>query len=201
MLATTMKPRFSNLVKPTTWLIVIFIFLLVAVSTTQANPDDFVSTSKQMIERLDCKPTKTRAFIPYRGISVIKKNDNTLKKNILSACSTKIDIRITFDSDSATITHTSTQLLNELAIALNSPKLKERRFLVCGHTDSDGSSEYNLRLSLNRALSVRDYLVVHHHIQADRLDVYGCGEFQPLYSNNIKNLKQFNRRVEIRTLQ
>jgi OmpA-OmpF porin, OOP family len=57
------------------------------------------------------------------------------------------------------------------------------KLLVEGHTDALGSDEYNLELSKRRALSVARYLVAHHGIEPERLQVAGKGKTEPLLDN------------------
>ncbi|MGB7053744.1 MAG: OmpA family protein [bacterium] len=65
-----------------------------------------------------------------------------------------------------------------------------------GHTDSKGSDEYNLKLSNARANSVKDYLVINHGINPDRLMARGYGESIPVASNDSDAGRARNRRVE-----
>jgi len=67
---------------------------------------------------------------------------------------------------------------------------------VQGHTDSKGSDSYNLKLSNDRAGSVKQYLVLNHNINADRLVARGYGESKPVASNDNAEGRAKNRRVE-----
>lgn len=67
---------------------------------------------------------------------------------------------------------------------------------VVGHTDSDGTEEYNQALSIRRANSVRDYLVT-KGVDASIIDVSGEGETNPVVSNKTREGRAQNRRVEI----
>ena len=67
---------------------------------------------------------------------------------------------------------------------------------VQGHTDSKGSDEYNLNLSNRRANSVKDYLVINHGLNPDRLLARGYGESRPVASNDTDAGRARNRRVE-----
>lgn len=66
---------------------------------------------------------------------------------------------------------------------------------VEGHTDSDGSDEYNLELSKRRAQSVVTYLNK-LGIPRIRLDTKGYGEKKPVASNGTSSGKGLNRRIE-----
>ncbi|UCG31377.1 MAG: OmpA family protein [candidate division WOR-3 bacterium] len=67
---------------------------------------------------------------------------------------------------------------------------------VQGHTDSRGSDAYNQKLSNDRAGSVKQYLVLNHNINADRLMARGYGESKPVASNDSPEGMAKNRRVE-----
>ncbi len=64
-----------------------------------------------------------------------------------------------------------------------------------GHTDSRADEDYNQRLSLRRAAAVRDYLVS-RGIDGSRLTAVGRGENYPVASNETKDGRLKNRRVE-----
>lgn len=65
-----------------------------------------------------------------------------------------------------------------------------------GHTDSVGSAKSNLALSQKRADAVRNVLVKKEKIAPERLKAVGYGESKPIASNDTKEGKQKNRRVE-----
>jgi len=67
---------------------------------------------------------------------------------------------------------------------------------VGGHTDSYGTEEYNMGLSVRRARAVADYLVA-GGIDRSRLRVEGYGETQPVASNDTEDGRAQNRRVEL----
>jgi len=69
------------------------------------------------------------------------------------------------------------------------------RVKVIGHTDSDGTDDYNINLSKKRAESIIQYFV-HHGLQADRLKFDFKGEKAPIDTNSTSQGKQRNRRVD-----
>ena len=69
--------------------------------------------------------------------------------------------------------------------------------VVIGHTDRVGTVLYNDALSLRRALKVRDDLVKVLGIPADRIQVAGRGEREPLVPTEDEVAEKRNRRVEI----
>ncbi len=105
-----------------------------------------------------------------------------------------ITITINFDFDSSNLDADSKKSLARVAEIVNYNELKDKKFLIEGHTDAKGSDEYNLRLSISRAKAVQDYLVSTHGIQAYRLLYQGKGKQQLLNRSNPYDM--VNRRVE-----
>ena len=100
---------------------------------------------------------------------------------------------INFELNKATLTQKSTDTIKHIAKVL-----KEHPTLhieIAGHTDSDGNDAYNLTLSQNRVNSVKSKLI-EMGIEANRLKAIGYGETKPLVSNDTKENKRLNRRVE-----
>ena len=71
---------------------------------------------------------------------------------------------------------------------------------IGGHTDDQGSDEYNDRLSQSRAKAVYDYLV-DRGISADRLSYAGYGKRQPVADNSTEEGRAANRRTEFRIIR
>jgi flagellar motor protein MotB len=75
-------------------------------------------------------------------------------------------------------------------------KYSKYRAKVIGHTDDVGSKESNQKLSLDRANSVRDYLIS-KGISPKKLKPIGKGETQPISKNESSEGRKKNRRTEI----
>ena len=73
------------------------------------------------------------------------------------------------------------------------------KFSVEGHTDSDGSNEYNQKLSEDRANAVKDALV-NKGINPDNLSTVGFGETKSIVTNKTKAGKAKNRRTEVKSI-
>ena len=67
---------------------------------------------------------------------------------------------------------------------------------IYGHADSTGPETYNQKLSERRAEAVVNYMV-DRGIQRERLTTKGFGETQPAASNDTREGRQKNRRVEL----
>ncbi len=101
---------------------------------------------------------------------------------------------VSFDFDSAEIRPAFRPTLERLAAVL--VKYDRSRARIVGHTDSVGSEDYNLELSLRRAEAVRRALIA-YGVPAERLSAEGRGEAEPRASNATAAGRQLNRRVEI----
>ena len=109
------------------------------------------------------------------------------------------DERIHFDSDRATIKQRSFSILEQVAAALKAhPEIAQVR--IEGHTDGHGKDLYNLALSQRRANAVRAFLI-DRGVAAARLESRGYGENEPIATNETKEGRSENRRVEITILQ
>jgi outer membrane protein OmpA-like peptidoglycan-associated protein len=107
----------------------------------------------------------------------------------------KVAALVHFDINSARIRGEAHPLLNEYVKALNSATLADAVLVIAGHTDSTGPREYNLRLSRERAQSVRDYLIS-RGIAPARLIARGYGPDHPVASNATVAGRDLNRRSE-----
>lgn len=104
------------------------------------------------------------------------------------------DSGILFDVNKADLRPEAQQNLTKLAAILN--KYEDTNILIEGHTDSDGSEEYNQGLSERRAASVSVYLA-QQAVANSRVSTIGYGETQPVADNATTDGKQANRRVEV----
>jgi len=72
----------------------------------------------------------------------------------------------------------------------------EKKLVIQGHTDNVGTEASNIKLSQERADSVKAYLVDKFGIAGDRLHAVGYGPNKPIASNASEEGRQKNRRVE-----
>lgn len=101
---------------------------------------------------------------------------------------------IQFDTDKATIRPDSEATLAEIAKLLQ--EKPELRVLVVGHTDTEGSFEYNRSLSQRRADSVVSNLA-EKGISKERLFPVGISFASPVATNATEEGRAKNRRVEL----
>ena len=102
---------------------------------------------------------------------------------------------ILFASNKYALLETAKTKLDQVAEALKAQDA-DKRMVVEGHTDSQGSDRINQPLSRNRAEAVRDYLVS-RGVESDRISAIGMGSGRPLLDNRNAENRANNRRVEI----
>jgi outer membrane protein OmpA-like peptidoglycan-associated protein len=101
-----------------------------------------------------------------------------------------------FETGKATLTEESFDELDKLILMLKqNPAMKVE---IGGHTDDVGTHEYNMKLSQQRAGSVRSYLLK-NGVENKRVASVGYGETRPIVSNDDEiGGREINRRVEFK---
>ncbi len=105
---------------------------------------------------------------------------------------------IYFAQSKALVLEKSFPALNQLA-----DMFKENEFLrvkISGHTDNQGEEDLLVKLSEDRAKSIKAYLVGKHKIDEDRIETYGYGSSKAVNDNSTDELRKQNRRVEVEIL-
>ncbi len=77
----------------------------------------------------------------------------------------------------------------------------ELKIEIQGHTDSQGSNSFNLRLSRRRADAVKAHLVEEFGIESKRLLTKGYGESAPVADNSTEEGRRRNRRIDLLILK
>ena len=120
------------------------------------------------------------------NVEVTRTQDNQLKINIPND--------ISFDVGSAAIKPQLRAVLDPFVSSLQGDP--SAQVTIVGHTDSTGSDALNNKLSIERADSVRDYIVT-RGVAAGRVATAGRGDREPIADNNTEAGRAKNRRVEI----
>jgi outer membrane protein OmpA-like peptidoglycan-associated protein len=87
--------------------------------------------------------------------------------------------------------------LNELAVYL--VRKVDERIEIGGHTDNVGTAANNLKLSMERATAVMNYMIS-KGIDPARLEAKGYGMSVPVESNKTEEGRAQNRRTEAKIL-
>ncbi len=146
--------------------------------------------------------------IIYEKISTDKKNQNILinqdtkldssLKNEITVVTKNKDTDIIqiiyFDFDKFNLSNVSK---NKIKLFINSNGNKINEYLIVGHTDTKGSKNYNMSLSINRAKVVKE-LLIDYGINNNRIKILGRGEESLAVYTPDETRQPANRRVEIK---
>ena len=113
----------------------------------------------------------------------------------IAATKPNIDLEIQFDFNSAAISKSSTQAVQELGKALSNPSLKGSTFVVAGHTDGIGGDAFNQDLSERRADTIKRYLIDQYGIPGSDLVTVGYGKTK--LKDAADPTDPINRRVQV----
>ena len=137
-----------------------------------------------VVNRLDeCPGTPAGTPVDRRGCEI--KGDYVLQG-------------VNFESNSDRLLASANSVLEDVSETVL--KYPEIRFEIQGHTDSDGSAEYNQGLSARRAQTVFDFFIG-KGVAANRMTVQGYGESQPIADNTTAAGKAQNRRVVLSVVE
>lgn len=107
--------------------------------------------------------------------------------------------KVFFELDSSVLKAESIRILDDVAATLIAhPEIE--LIEVQGHTDDQGSDEYNIGLSQRRAETVRSYLIA-QGVAGKRLLPKGFGENVPLQPGTSEEAREANRRVAFKILR
>ncbi|MEL7296291.1 MAG: OmpA family protein [Pseudomonadota bacterium] len=134
---------------------------------------------------MDNQEAELRAELESTGVSVTRIGDNI---------TLNMPGNVTFATNSSSLNPAFFDVLGSVGKVLG--KYDKTIVEVAGHTDSDGSVEYNQTLSEQRAGSVAAYLR-NQGVLNERIITIGQGELRPVAGNDTAAGKQANRRVEL----
>ncbi|NOY62031.1 MAG: OmpA family protein [Gammaproteobacteria bacterium] len=183
------------MINPTRTLPLILILLVssaaaseVADNNTEQSTRKTESSAEKKTEPLITKKHKNHAVSQrYNIISRRPKFEFLTLKNVY------------FDVDKYELREASKRVLNNISTFIkNTPTIQ--RVFIDGHTDHRQTRNYNYRLSDNRALAVKNYLI-NRGISENMLSLSGNGEEQHIDEHWTRKGRQTNRHVEIHVLK
>ncbi len=125
---------------------------------------------------------------------MVKVTADILKMNILKDGHMAV-YGIYFDTGKSDIKPESAETIEEIAALLQ--KNPSLQIYVVGHTDNVGKLKDNMELSQKRAEAVVNELITKYKISSNNLEAGGVGPMAPVATNDTKEGKELNRRVEI----
>jgi outer membrane protein OmpA-like peptidoglycan-associated protein len=142
----------------------------------------------------DYHPGGCVATLPEGGADVSVRCELAIPLVVLQDSEVSLLQQINFGTDSAEILSSSFPLMGQISDILRiNPEL--RAVQIQGHTDDQGTRQYNQQLSERRANSVRDWLI-NAGIADSRLTARGFGMDQPIVPGNSDEARASNRRVQ-----
>ncbi len=146
-------------------------------------PDNFIKLRKS-------KPSNVKCYLFIDSVSITPLFKETVAPTIND---TIVLAGINFNTNEAILLPAAYPTLNKLLASLPN---KNFSLHITGHTDSIGSLESNMTLSLNRALAVAQYFN-DNRISIDVITTEGVGPNIPIAPNSTEEGRALNRRVEI----
>ncbi|WP_028774933.1 OmpA family protein [Shewanella waksmanii] len=134
---------------------------------------------------MDVQEAELRQQLQSTGVSVTRSGDNIILN---------MPNEVTFAVDQTDLNAGAKRVLT--SVALVAKEYDETQLNVMGFTDSSGAESYNLRLSQVRASEVANFLMA-QQVASHRIASHGMGESRPVASNDTKEGRAQNRRVEI----
>ncbi|MHB1686584.1 MAG: OmpA family protein [Ignavibacteriaceae bacterium] len=149
---------------------------------------------EDIVKKYQTQPTE----VDYNRIEdIVKKNTPTVVGGA-AAPSNWVLIGVNFDFNKATLKPESLPILyNAAETLLQNPDVKVE---IQGYTDNIGSEKYNKKLSLERAETVKQFLVA-KKVAASRLTTIGLGAENPIVSNKTAQGRGLNRRIEFKVIK
>ncbi|HEX9614532.1 MAG TPA: OmpA family protein [Bacteroidota bacterium] len=136
--------------------------------------------------RVDAEKREAVALADLAALAAVKEEERGLVITLSGS--------VLFASNKSDLLPAAQDRLNQVSDALMATK--ERRLTVEGHTDSQGTSDYNQRLSQERAEKVRSYIVARGY-PGELIQARGIGKDRPISDNGTIEGRANNRRVEI----
>jgi len=138
-----------------------------------------------------CPNTPAGSVVDGSGCVIVFPKDTTTKVAAPAAVTTPYS-NIQFEFDSSVLKTSSYPVLDATSADLRSSGKTET---LAGYASSEGTAAHNLRLSKDRANSVKTYLV-NSGVEAKHLKVKAYGETHPIADNSTEEGRIANRRVE-----
>lgn len=168
----------------------------VPLEESTAADNDIVSTPNERLGTFSLQKLTTGVELNIPELGIENKLLTFIKSDKVVDKTTWFDFdRLTFETGKATLKPESQEQLKNIAEILKAyPAVNVK---LGGYTDNTGNADSNLKLSQDRANSVRAELEK-MDIDKDRLEAEGYGQEHPVASNDTKEGRAQNRRISIR---
>ena len=171
---------------------------LLTLSTNKFNISERLSSSNALIElenkgQYNLRLISNNYFILDTILNIQKSSSVNLNLLEIKKGNRKTLSQINFKRSSTELTEQSIPYLENL---LHIFKENDVKVIIEGHTDNSGDYKLNVKLSKDRANTIKGYLIK-NGIERNRIKIKGYGPSKPRYSNQSEELRRLNRRVEL----
>jgi outer membrane protein OmpA-like peptidoglycan-associated protein len=185
------------------WLLLIGSFLWSDIRLADAQNDPRIAAQKAQteLERERIEIEKKSIELQKRELALEKARQEFEAQQSGRSLSMNLSGDLLFDYDKAALKPEAEQALKKVAVVLS--QFPESQVTIEGYTDSKGTQSSNLKLSLERAQAVKDWLVKNGSIPEPNVTTKGFGEDYPVAPNKNANGgdnplgRALNRRVSI----
>ena len=171
---------------------------LLTLSTNKFNISERLSSSNALVElenkgKYNLRLISNNYFVLDTILNIQKSSSVNLNLLEIKKGNRKTLSQINFKRSSTELTEQSIPYLENL---LHIFKENDVKVIIEGHTDNSGDYKLNVKLSKDRANTIKDYLIK-KGIERNRIKIKGYGPSKPRYSNQSEELRRLNRRVEL----
>jgi OOP family OmpA-OmpF porin len=139
-----------------------------------------------------CPNTPAGTVVDGSGCAIVFPKPDTVKVGAAAAVATAPYSNIQFEFDSSVLRTSSYPVLDATSADLRSTG---KTLTLAGYASSEGTAAHNMKLSRDRANSVKTYLV-NSGVPAKHLKIKAYGETHPIADNSTEDGRILNRRVE-----
>tara|TARA_R100000687_G_C6453827_1_gene166690 strand:+ start:18072 stop:19178 length:1107 start_codon:yes stop_codon:yes gene_type:complete len=147
-----------------------------ALKATDSDKDGVIDAKDQ------CANTPMNDKVDANGCSIFTEESKTMSLKIL------------FDNNSSKLKNIDSASVQEFVDFMR--RYGSTDAIIEGYASAPGTEQYNMKLSVERAEAVRQYLVEQYNIDSARLEAVGYGETKLLDKANTREAHQKNRRIE-----
>jgi len=163
-----------------------FIFSAVIAKEVKFFTEDNVPSAEEMANILLGTNDRSKNIAKTRSLSF-----GTVEKH----SPVHIGLPIKFERNSSSLNNGSIKYLKQLGLMLKLDKMANKTIMLVGHTDAEGTEDYNQSLSEMRSSAVKEHLVSNYQVNTDVIFTSGKGETEIL--TGVSKNASMNRRVEV----
>jgi OOP family OmpA-OmpF porin len=167
-----------------------------SMDASQASIDQGVGKVAPSGSREVCPKSTTQYMVTAVGDGGSKTAATTVTVRPLQKKTMVFEAAALFDFDKADLKPEGKEQISKYREEARAELSRADKIKITGHTDNVGSADYNMKLSVRRAETVRDYLVT-LGVDPKLLEISGEGETNPIADNSTAEGRAKNRRVEV----